>query len=140
MLKTEKSLPSDFDEKVESGGENPHSRYLVKRATSKKDYIETWNSFNLKSDLSNVDFKNKNVFFIGLYESGSCPYTLGHGKIDIEEQALNIAISGPKGNCTADASPRTFVIEADKNMSTNLTKAVIVYGKEKISLLIEDSF
>jgi len=71
----------------------------------------------MKSEKTNVDFNKDDVFFIGMEESGSCPYE----SITLDNRSDNKVIITPvsdqKGICTSDATPRTFVIKVKKEIS-----------------------
>ncbi|WBL16610.1 hypothetical protein [Sutcliffiella sp. NC1] len=74
----------------------------------------------------NADFQEKSVVFIGLQESGSCPYKLKEITIDKAKKAITVPFSDTKGNCTADATPRTFVLELENEMIRDIEELIIV--------------
>lgn len=103
--------------------------YSIKKADNQIAYQKMWNIFGLNSaSIPAVDFSKKAVVFIGLYESGSCPYKIEDAETRAGEKELAIRLTAPSGICTTDASPKTFVIEIDKSTSEKLQSVVIVRG------------
>ncbi|PYI50806.1 hypothetical protein DLM86_27435 [Paenibacillus flagellatus] len=82
--------------------------------------------YGLQGKRPNVDFDGKIVYFIGVYESGSCPYTLKKVELSSDRKTLTVPLSEPKGACTTDATPRTFVIGLDKETANEIENVVMV--------------
>ena len=113
------------------------SPYTIKKSVNQKEYKKNWNYFRLKKAKPKIDFKKKTLYFLGLYESGSCPIHLEKIKVNSEQKKLNLALKSDNGVCTGDASPRTFVIKVDKKISKNVNKAIIEEHANKTLITIE---
>ncbi|WP_078431846.1 hypothetical protein [Metabacillus halosaccharovorans] len=75
-----------------------------------------------------VDFQNYDYYFVSIFESGSCPYNLTKTTVNSYIGEIVFYLTGNySGNCTSDASPRTFVIEINKAIAVNMKRAAIVY-------------
>ncbi len=125
LIRSEKSLPSDYHEKAFQRESSPYFEYLFYKVDHQKSFEEAWSLYRLEQPMAEVNFEENDVYFIGLQESGSCPYESDHIKMSIESEALKIHFSQPKGNCTLDATPRTIVIVLNKDSSADIKKVVI---------------
>lgn len=125
VVASEKRLPFNFFKVLEERKEIPHSNSLVNKVDNQTQYEEIWSFFNLEQQIPKVDFSVNEIYFIGVLESGSCPYELENKNMFIEDQVLNINFSRPKSACTFDARPRTFVIAVSKGNSNNIKNVVL---------------
>lgn len=135
LIVSEKSLPLSFDQMAI---EHDQQKYVVERVKNKEDYQEMWNKFQIKEELVDIDTETKDILFIGLFESSSCPYNIKSMFANSEEHELEANLSVKDGNCTADTSPRNFVLTVDKSMSNELSTVILVHGIKRISLPIND--
>lgn len=111
LIETEKNLPEDFYELADQG-------VLVKKVTNQEDFLEQWDYFSLKNAPTKViDWDNQVAIFLGVFESGSCPYQFSFVEVseDKSEMLLQLEIDPKLNACTDDATPRTFVFTVDKN-------------------------
>lgn len=108
LIASEQTLPPDIAD----------LQYVVKKASDQEAYEELWNLYELEDQLVKVNFDEKNVLFIGLYESSSCPFEIEN--IEADMNMLTLHLFNPLEECTADASPRTFVIEVEKEQLKNI--------------------
>ena len=115
ILASEKVWPSNFDEIAFKREESPHYSYAVKTANNQSDFEKTWESFQLTRKKPQINFNTNEVLFLGVEESGSCPIELSTKDCKLSEQKITLKLSGPDGPCTADATPRTLVIEIPKS-------------------------
>lgn len=117
LIASEKTLPSEsyFD-----FGESK-----IERSSSKSEFGDTWAMYGLEDKIPDVNFDDKSVYFIGVYESGSCPYTIEKIITSKDKESLIVSFSSPDGACTADANPRTFVIQIDKKTSEEIDNVKI---------------
>ncbi|MGM7681938.1 hypothetical protein ACSVDA_07240 [Cytobacillus sp. Hm23] len=129
VIASEKVLPTNFQEIAFERQETPYSDYLVSKVVNESDFEEAWDLFNFEDDMPLVDFNEKAVFFIGLHESGSCPYNIKRMKQSSNNKSITVSLSSMKGPCTSDATPRTFVIEIDKEIAKELESVIIVEGR-----------
>ena len=132
LIASEKNLPANMHELAFKRTETPHYQYLVRMADNTSDFEDAWNLYEFKIQAPELDFKDKGVLFIGVYESGSCPSKVK--KVQSDSEIMKITIATPDGNCTADANPRTFVIQIDKKEATNLESVIIVEGDTETSV------
>jgi hypothetical protein len=137
LIASEKSLPSNFYEIATEREEVPYFQYFVMRVDSETEYGEAWSLFELQQQLPEVNFEENQLFFIGLHESGSCPYELEDVKIDSSNQEMTVRLSEPKGACTSDATPRTFVIEVNKELSHTVENVTIVQSGVKTTISVD---
>ncbi|CAM3041695.1 hypothetical protein FITA111629_00100 [Filibacter tadaridae] len=135
LISSEKSLPLSFEQMA---SEHDQEKYVVERVKNKKDYRKMWNKFQMKEELVDIDTEAKDVLFIGLFESSSCSYDINDTFANSEKNELEVNLSSKSGNCTADASPRNFVLTLDKSVSNELSTVVLVDGVQRISLPIND--
>ena len=124
LIASEKTLPANMHELAFEREETPHSRFLVRRADNQADFENFWNLYEFENQAPKLEFDEGSVFFIGLDESGSCPSKIGKAETNSDSVTLTIAI--PDGNCTDDATARTFVIQIDKVKSKDLDSVIIV--------------
>ena len=108
----------------------------MKKVDTQTQYQEVWSLFNLEQQIPKVDFEAKDIYFIGVHESGSCSYELE--KMSIEDEVMNLHVSEPKGNCTFDAKPRTFVIEVEKESSSDVKNILFVHSNGETTVSIND--
>lgn len=134
LIASEKSLPSHIHEFAFQRTEAPAYTYWVKMVSNQSDFEVAWNIYELEDKMSDVDFDKKNVYFIGVQESGSCPYTEKSIEVNSDNEILRVLLTEPDGNCTSDATPRTFVIQGNKNIE----KVVITQGGTETSIPIKE--
>lgn len=114
VIGTEKTRPAEADGLV------------VMKANTEEEAALLWNAYGLNSEMPAVSFKEQALFFIGLYESGSCPYELEDIKTAVDGESLTVGLKEPIGACTADQSPRTFYVAAPRNIETVVIKGETV--------------
>lgn len=125
VIASEKTLPSDFDEMAFQRETSPRFQFMARRAVDQSQFEQTWDMYGFEGEMPNVDFDGKDVLFTGVHESGTCALEVG----DIEwfnDIVMQVPLIEPDRACTADATPRTFVIEIDKEKSSELENLVIV--------------
>jgi hypothetical protein len=137
LVASEKSLPANFHEVASKREKVPYFSYLVKRAENQNEFKGIWNFYQLSNKMPKVNLDENHLLFIGVEESGSCPSKLGAVNLNSDKQELNIYLLGQEGNCTADATPRTFVIQIDKEKLTNLKSMVMVESGVETAVPIE---
>jgi hypothetical protein len=138
LIATEKTLPTNSSEIVFERKTSPSFQYFVRIATNQTEYEETWYLYGFESKIPNVDLNEDEVFFIGVYESGSCPYKIKNIEMSSDNKTITVPLTEPKGVCTADATPRTFVLELDKEVSKGIENLVIVQSGVETSIPIEN--
>ncbi|WNF38187.1 hypothetical protein RJD24_07095 [Bacillaceae bacterium IKA-2] len=116
LLKTEKTLPVNFYELAEQG-------VLVKKVTNQAEYNEQWDYYQLKEKPSEIDWSKKEVIFLGIFESGSCPYEFKSVELNDEKTEIifHIEVDSKKQACTDDATPRTIVLAVDADVVSDVT-------------------
>lgn len=137
LIASEKSLPTDFNEVAFKRDTTPSFQYLVKKVVNQSEFEEIWNIYRFEKKIPNVDFHEKDVIFIGVQESGSCPYKIEHIELNPDKNAIGVPLSQPDGACTDDATPRTFVIEVNKEVSKDLKSIVIVQSGAETTIPID---
>lgn len=133
LAASEKTLPSNFESF--SNQSEPKGIYseVVK---SQDEYEDSWKEFQLEGTIPEVDFKKNHVLFIGMMESSSCPLIIDSLKGNTEEPELTITFEQLNDVCTADLSPRNFVLVIDKSLSSELTSFKIVTEQKDINVPI----
>lgn len=137
LVASEKTLPKDFHEIAFERDTTPYLQYLIKKAVKQSEFEETWNMYGFEKRTPNVDFNEKDVIFIGVQESGSCPYEIKNINLSSDKKDITVPLSKPDGACTSDATPRTFVIELNKEISKDLKDAVIVENGAETTVPID---
>ncbi|KGP74389.1 hypothetical protein [Pontibacillus yanchengensis] len=137
-IASEKTLPTNFLETAFKRETTPLFEYMVKKADNKSGFEHLWSLYGLKDKLPNIDFNKHNVFFLGVQESGSCPYYINKGDIRIENNTMKVSLSQPEKACTSDATPRTFVIRIDQKISGNIKNVVMVQSGAKTNVPFEN--
>lgn len=120
LIASEKNLPENFYEIAFQRKDTAHSpkyEYLVRKADNESDFEDLWKLYNFKKHAPELDFNDKSVFFIGVIESGS--------------------LIGSEGLCTDDISPRTFVIQMDKEKSKDVETVTIVENEAETSVPLD---
>lgn len=125
VIASEKTLPENIHEVGFVRETGPQFEYMVKKAVNSSEFEQTWDLYGFENKLPNINFKEKDVFFIGVYESGSCPYKIENVELSYDNKTITLPLSEPEGNCTSDATPRTFVIRVDKETSEKIENVVI---------------
>jgi hypothetical protein len=136
IVASEKVWPANFNEIAFKREESPHYSYAVRTTTNQSDFEITWDSFQLTRKKPQIDFDKNEILFLGVEESGSCPIELNTKDVKLSEQKITIKISGPDGPCTADATPRTFVIEIPK--SKELKELTILESGTETTIPLKD--
>ncbi|WP_261131809.1 hypothetical protein [Bacillus sp. Marseille-Q3570] len=132
LIASEKTLPSwDHIEIVPFEREEvPHYQYWVKKATTQGEYENLWDAFGFEKQMPYTNFEEKDVLFLGVHESGSCPYEIEKMELLSDDGAIKVQLIGPSDveACTDDATPRTFLIGLAKEKFKNVEDAIIVQG------------
>ncbi|WP_068776201.1 hypothetical protein [Paenibacillus sp. FJAT-26967] len=141
-IASEKILPANFHEIAFERKTTPLFQYVVRKAVDQSQLEEAWNLYGFKNNLPNIDLNKKDVLFLGLQESGSCPYTLKNIERSPDDKTITVpftvSISGQNSVCTSDATPRTFVFALDKEISNVLESVVIVQSEVETSIPLEN--
>ncbi|MBD7908290.1 hypothetical protein [Sporosarcina gallistercoris] len=107
LVASEKTLPSELENiAVVQDPKKP----VVARVTNQQDYEVMWHQFTLEGDIPEVNLKKNDFVFIGMFESSSCTYEIDTMKVEAETKELTVDFSPIAEACTADLSPRNFVI------------------------------
>lgn len=123
LVASEKTVPANFGDLSYQSNPNGFHAELVE---TEDVYQASWKDFQLEGEIPEIDFKANNVLFIGMFESGSCPYIIDSLDPNLDESQLIINFEPLGEVCTADLTPRNFVIAIDKNVSSELTKVQLV--------------
>lgn len=135
---SEKILPTNFHDIAFERKETPLFQYLVRKSVNQLEFEEIWNLYGFENKTPDVDLKKKDVFFIGVHESGSCPYKISNIELSSDNKNITVSLSEPEGTCTSDATPRTFVIEIEKEISKDVESLVIVQSGVETSVPFEN--
>ncbi|OLS35899.1 hypothetical protein [Bacillus sp. MRMR6] len=126
VVASEKTLPSNFHEIAFERDSTPFFQYLVRKSVTRSEFEQTWNLYGFENKMPNIYFNKKDIFFIGVLESGSCPYTIKNVELSPDNRTMKVPLTEPEGACTSDATPRTFVVQIDKKISKDIVNVVIV--------------
>lgn len=106
LITTAKTLPDDFFQVADQG-------VLAKKVTNQAAFEDMWKKFGLQDAPPQRSWEREAVIFLGVIESGSCPYHLESLEFTAEK-ALRIRLqTEPNKPCTDDATPRAFVMAVD---------------------------
>lgn len=134
LIASEKTLPANFNDLAYKRDTSPSYQYLARKVVNSSEFEETWDLFEFKSKKPEVDFNEKDIIFIGVQESGSCPFEVDEIEVSTDNKTIAVQLSIPDGACTADATPRTFAVEIDKEMSSAIENIVMVEGKTETKI------
>lgn len=123
LVASEKTLPSGFES---IAGVQEPKNYVAVLVTNQEDYEAMWQQFQLDGELPKVDLKENDLLFIGMFESSSCPYEIDTMDAEPGTKELTINFSPLADACTADLSPRSFVIAVQKEVSSQLDTLLLV--------------
>lgn len=137
IIASEKTLPTNFYEIAFKRETTPYFQYLIKKSDHQSEFEQIWKLYGFEKNIPNVDFNEKDVFFIGVNESESCPYKVEDIELTSENKSITIALSEPEGPCTSDATPRTFAIQIDKEISIDIENFVIVQSNVETIVPLE---
>jgi len=140
LIASEKNLPENFYEIAFQRKDTAHSpkyEYLVRKADNESDFEDLWKLYNFKKHAPELDFNDKSVFFIGVIESGSCPFKIEKVEPNSDNTNITIGLIGSEGLCTDDISPRTFVIQMDKEKSKDVETVTIVENEAETSVPLD---
>lgn len=125
-IASEKTLPAHFNDIAYKREHTPKFQFLVKKSVDESEFEQAWNLYEFQTHMPSVHFNEKDVMFIGVQESGSCPFKIKNIELSSDNNTMTISLSEPGEVCTADATPRTFVIQIDKEISKDVNNVVII--------------
>ncbi len=134
LVASEKTLPSDFEHLT--GLQEPKG-YVAVRVKNQKGYEAMWQKFQLEGEVPEVDLKGNDLFFIGMFESSSCPYELDTMNVEAGSEELTVNFSPLAEACTADLSPRNFVIAVQEEFSSDLDSILLVSQGQQTKVPIQ---
>lgn len=123
LVASEKTLPENFGDLSYQSNPKGFQAELVK---TEDVYQDSWKDFQLEGEIPEIDFKANNVLFIGMFESGSCPQIIESLNPELDKSQLTIKFEPLGEVCTADLSPRNFVIAINKKISSEVTKIQLI--------------
>ncbi|MBP2239632.1 putative lipoprotein NlpE involved in copper resistance [Cytobacillus eiseniae] len=139
IIASEKTLPTSFHQIAFERKTSPFFQYLVRKIVHHKEFVETWNLFGFENKVVNVDFKESDAFFIGIQESGSCPYNIGNIELNSDDKTMTVTLTEQDGACTADATPRTFVIQMEKEEVRDIENVTIIQSDMETSIPLDNN-
>lgn len=116
LITTEKTLPEDFYELADQG--------VLAHVTSDQESFEAqWAYYGFSGTPEEHDWETKQAIFLGVFESGSCPYAFKGYTMDHDEATINILLDRQSKSkaCTDDATPRAFVFMVNKDQFSGIT-------------------
>lgn len=128
LVASEKTLPSEFERLA--GLQDPKG-YVAVRVKNQGDYEAKWQKFQLEGEIPEVDLKENDLYFVGMFESSSCPYEIDTMNVKAGSKELTVNFSPLAEACTADLSPRNFVIAVQKEFSSDLNSVLFVTQGQK---------
>ncbi|MGO4372047.1 hypothetical protein [Paenibacillus sp. 2TAB19] len=138
VVASEKVLPEDFNEASFRREIAPHYEYMATKSTDETQYEKAWNYYRFEEKQPEVNHEQNDTYFIGVHESGTCPYETGEVSLRADGQALVVMLVGTGSYCTADARPRTFVIELNKEQSKAIREVVIIESDTETIVPLSD--
>ena len=118
LIASEKTLPDDFYQTAVQG-------VLAKKATSQEVFEQMWAEYGLRQTPPEINWQHDAVIFLGVVESGSCPYDVQSVHFEDDKTLLVLLHTEPDKPCTDDATPRTFVIAVDAQQAAKAERVVI---------------
>lgn len=138
IVESEKVWPENFYEVAFRREEAPHYSYAVRKVSNQIGFEKTWESYKLMTKRPQIDFNTKEILFLDVEESGSCPLELNSQDVKQTDQKITINLRSPSGNCTDDATQRTFVIEIPKKNSKKIKEVIILEGGTETTISIKE--
>lgn len=131
LVASEKTLPESFY--------SEQKKYIVKKVLTQTGFKDVWGLFGFEKNLPTIDFENKDVVFIGLQESNNCPYEIEKENIafNLNSQSMTVTLPKQYGACFLAATPKTFVIQIDKDTSTAIKNVVILEDETETSITFD---
>lgn len=137
VIASEKSLPADFHEIAFERKEVPFFSYLIKKVEAQSEFENVWKLYGFENEIPNVDFDHQAIVFVGLQESGSCPNDIKNVTFDAEHGTLFVSLSVPDGNCTSDATPRTFVLQVDQEVAKQIESVQVLENEVETNVPLD---
>lgn len=138
IVASEKVLPEDFNGASFRREIAPHYEYMATKSTDETQYEKAWSYYRFEEKQPEVNHEQNDIYFIGVHESGTCPYETGEVSLRADGQALVVMLVGTGSYCTADARPRTFVIELNKEQSKAIREVVIIESDTETIVPLSD--
>lgn len=138
LLTNEKTLPTNFDDIAFKRDMTPLFEYLVRKSVNKSELDQTWKLYGLEQEIPEVDFNESVVYFIG-FRWGGCPIEIKEITFNSENNNLRVPLSVPDGTnaCTSKGSPKTIVIQIEKEQSDKVKKVTIVQSDTETTVPFE---
>jgi len=110
LIASEKTWPADFYDVAEQGA-------VAKKVTSQAQFEAEWAYFGLEGEPPERQWDQEAVIFLGVIESGTCPYELKTLQFNEDQTKLVVHLQTDSAHqaCTDDATSRTFVFDVDAN-------------------------
>lgn len=119
VIATEKTLPQDFYAQAEQG-------VLAHKVKDQETFESQWAYSQLEGTAPERNWENEAVIFLGVIESGTCPYEIDSLQFNDDDSELTVRFkTDPNKACTDDATPRTFVLAVDAEQAAQ-TEWVII--------------
>ena len=137
MIGNEKTVPANFDVISTAVQASSELQYAIRKADHQIAFEQAWEMYGFQKEQPDIDFSGNAVFFIGFYESGSCPEEIGTIKWNSGDESMDISMSVIEGACTSDASPRAFAIEIGRPAAEEIDSIIVIRGGEETKIPIE---
>ncbi|MBA2175432.1 hypothetical protein H0266_11050 [Halobacillus locisalis] len=137
VIASEKTWPPNFNEVAFKREETPYFRFLVDKAMDQSEFEQIWKSYGFKGERPTVDFEQNGVVFIGVQESGSCPYEIQNIDFASASKTISTSLKSSGGTCTSDATPRTFVLEVEKDKLQKVENVLIDQSRVETTVPFE---
>ena len=137
MIGNEKTVPAYFDEISTTVRASSELQYAIRKADHQIAFEEAWEMYGFQKEQPDIDFYGNAVFFIGFYESGSCPEEIATIQWGSGNESMDISMSEKDGACTSDASPRSFAIEIDQSAAKEIKRITVIRSGEETKIPIE---
>ncbi|MDR4889765.1 hypothetical protein RGU12_19920 [Fredinandcohnia sp. QZ13] len=127
VVASEKNMPSNILEIKKDPSESPNIDSLVIKVTNAEQLTEAWDYFSMEKKTPKADFDTYDYYFVSIRESSSCPYKLKDVTVNDSNEEINFYFRQKAGSCNSDATPRTVLVEVEKNDAIRLENASIIY-------------
>lgn len=105
---------------------NINENYLVIKVENQAQYEELWrNWYTTVEDFPDSNIDTKDIYFLSLFESSSCPSKLNDVQVKKNSNSMIVFLSKRDSPCDSDAVPRSFVLEIDKKISVQISEVVL---------------
>ncbi|WP_404405050.1 hypothetical protein [Jeotgalibacillus malaysiensis] len=133
ILTTEQTKPENFDElgprTVYEDGISPPDAG-IDSAGKVEEVSDAWERFGFTEVQPEVDFDQKAVLFIALFESEGCEMEIENIGTNPDTDDIEVYFANTDDSCTSMDNPRSIALEIEKSILNQSERVVIQEGEK----------